>query len=65
MVIASVRHKTNIRCEEQTELVEIATKNQHLQFDEQLYEQVGGDAIGSPMGRIMATVVICLIEEKF
>ena len=65
MVIASVRHKTNIRCEEQTELVEIATKNQHFQFDGQLYEHVGCDAIGSPMGRFMATAVICLIVEKF
>ena len=65
MVISSVRHKTNIRCEELTELVEIGTKNQLFQFDGQLYEQFDGVAMVSPMGPIMATAVMCLIEEKF
>ena len=65
MVIASVRHKTNIRCEELTEFDEIATKNQLFQFDGQLYEQFDDVAMGSPMGTIMATAVMCLIEEKF
>ena len=65
MVIASVRHKTNIRCEELTERDEIATKNQLLQFDGHLYEQFDGVTMGSPMGPIMATAVMCLIEEKF
>ena len=65
MVIASIRHKTNIRCEEQTELVEIGAKNQLFQFDGQLYEQVDSVAMGSSMGPIMATAVMCLIEEKF
>ena len=65
MVIASVRHKTNIRCEELTEFDEIATKNQLFQFDGQLYEQFDDVAKGSPMGTIMATAVMCLIEEKF
>ena len=65
MVIASIRHKTNIRCEEQTELVEIGAKNQLFLFDGQLYKQVDGVAMGSSMGPIMATAVMCLIEEKF
>ena len=65
MVITSVRHKTNIRCEELSELIEIATKNQLFQFDGQLYEHFDGVAMGSPTGPIMATAVMCLIEEKF
>ena len=65
MLIGSVRHKSNIWSEELTELVEIATKNQLFQFDRKLYEQVDDVAMGSQMGLIMATAVMCLIEEMF
>ena len=63
MLIGSVRHKSNIWSEELTELVEIATKNQLFQFDRKLYEQVDDVPMGSRMGLIMATAVMCLIEE--
>ena len=65
MVIASVRHKTNIRCEVLTEFDEIATKNQLFQFDGHPYELFDCVAMGSPMGPIMATAIMCLIKEKF
>ena len=47
-----------------TELLRIATKDQLFQFDGQLYEQVDGVAMGSPLGPLMANVFLCSIEEK-
>ena len=46
------------------QLLEVATKNQLFQFDDKLYEQVDGVAIGSPMGLVMANVFLCSIDEK-
>ena len=45
-------------------LVEIATTNQLLQFNGQLYQQTDGVAIGSPLGPLMANVFMCHLEEK-
>ena len=47
-----------------TNLLEIATKNQLFQFEENLYEQVDGVAMGSPFGPLMANAFMCHIEEK-
>ena len=47
-----------------TTLLEIATSNQLFQFDGQLYEQIDGVAMGSPLGPLMANVVMCHLEEK-
>ena len=44
--------------------LEVATKNQLFQFDDKLYEQVDGVAIGSPMGPVMAYAFLCSIDEK-
>ena len=46
------------------ELLEIATKNQLFQFEGNLYEQVDGVAMGSPLGPLMANAFMCNIEEK-
>ena len=51
--------KTNL-----TELLEIATKNQLFQLEGNLYEQVDGVAMGSPLGPLMAKAFMCHIEEK-
>ena len=45
-------------------LLEIATTNQHFQFNGQLYEQVDGVAMGSPLGPLMANVFMCHLQEK-
>ncbi|KAL9951258.1 hypothetical protein ACROYT_G043894, partial [Oculina patagonica] len=47
-----------------TTLLEIATSNQLFQFNGQLYEQIDGVAMGSPLGPLMANVFMCHLEEK-
>ena len=49
--------------DELVKLLEIATTNQLFQFDDQLYEQTDGVAMGSPLGPLMANVFICHLEE--
>ena len=51
--------KTNL-----IELLEIATINQLFQLEGNLYEQVDGVAMGSPLGPLMAKEFMCHIEEK-
>ena len=45
------------------ELLNIATKNQLFQFEGNLYEQVDGVMMGSPLGPLMAKTLTCSIEE--
>ena len=52
--------KTDCRIQQ----LEVATKNQLFQFDDKLYEQVDGVAMGSPMGPVMAYAFLCSIDEK-
>ncbi|XP_078384145.1 uncharacterized protein LOC144666620 [Oculina patagonica] len=47
-----------------TTLLEIATSNQLFQFNGQLYEQIDGVAMGSPLGPLMANVFMCHLDEK-
>jgi len=46
------------------ELLEVATKYQLFQFEGNLYEQVDGVAMSSPLGPLMANALMCIIEEK-
>ena len=46
------------------ELLEVASKNQLFQFKGNLYEQVDGVAMGSPLEPLMANAFMCNIEEK-
>ncbi|XP_033123389.1 uncharacterized protein LOC117122019 [Anneissia japonica] len=44
-------------------LLNIATKDQLFQFQSNLYEQIDGVAMGSPLGPLMANAFMCNIEE--
>ena len=57
-------HNLNITKPDLTELLGIATKNQLFQFQGNLYEQVDGVAMGSPLGPLMANTFMCGIEEQ-
>ena len=46
------------------ELISVATKNQLFQFNGNLYEQVDGVAMGSPLGPLMANAFMCTVKEK-
>ena len=54
----------NITKTDLIELLEIATKKQLFQFEGNLYKQMGGVAMGSPLGPLMANAFMCNIEEK-
>ena len=47
-----------------TKLLEIATTNQLFPFNGQLYEQIDGVAMGSPLGPLMANVFLCHLEDN-
>ena len=46
------------------QLLELATKEQLLQFNGTLCQQMDGVVMGSPLGPPIANVFICCIEEK-
>ena len=54
----------NITKSDLIELLRIATKNQLFQFEGNLYEQVDGAAMGSPLGPLMAISFMCNIEKQ-
>jgi len=56
--------KLNISEADVIELLRVATKGQLFQFDGDLYEQIDGVAMGSPLGPLMANTFLCSIEEK-
>ena len=57
-------YNLNITKPDLIELLGIATKNQLFQFQGNLYEQVDGVAMGSPLGPLMANTFMCGIEEQ-
>ena len=54
----------NLQQDQLARLLEIATTNQLFQFNGQLYQQTDGVAMGSPLGPLMANVLMCHLEEK-
>ena len=57
-------HNLNICEGDLIELLTIATKDQLFQFNGNLYKQIDGVAMGSPLGPLMANTYMCSIEEK-
>ena len=47
-----------------SKILEISTKNQRFLFDGELYEQMDGVSIGSPLGPLMANTITSSSEEK-
>lgn len=59
----NLTHDLNISKTELAVLLTIATKDQLFQFDKQLYEQIDGVAMESPLGLLLANVFMCHIED--
>ena len=57
-------YNMNISKDDLTDLLSVATKNQLFQFNGNLYEQVDGVAMGSPLCPLMANAFMCSVEEK-
>ena len=49
---------------EYKELLSLATKNSHFIFDETLYKQIDGAAIGSPLGPTFANAILVYHEKN-
>ena len=57
-------HSLNITKSDLIELLRIATKHPLVQFEGNLYQQVDGVAMGSPLGPLMANTLMCKIEKQ-
>ncbi len=57
-------HGPQLKKEQLIELLEVAVKDQLFQFDGELYEQIDGVALGSPLGPLLANTFMCSLEEK-
>ena len=57
-------YELSLQKEQLARFLEIATTNQLFQFNGQLYEQVDGVAMGSPLGPLIANVFMCHLEDK-
>ena len=54
----------NIKESDLVTLLQFATKDQLFQFEGNLYQQIDGVAMGSPLGPLMANAFLCSLEEK-
>ena len=45
--------------------LELAVVDTHFIFDNNVYKQIDGMAMGSPLGPIFANIFMCFLEEKF
>ena len=59
----NTKYHLHLKRSELTTLLNLAVKNQLLQLYGQLYEQVNGVGMGSPLGPLMANVFMCSIEK--
>ena len=55
----NTKYHLHLKRSELTTLLNLAVKNQLFQLDGQLYEQVDGVGMGSPLGPLMANVFMC------
>ena len=47
------------------ELLELAIYDSHFLFNDKLYKQIDGCAMGSPLGPILANIFMCSLESEF
>ena len=56
-------YKLNLKKSDLETLLNLAVKHQLFQFDGNLYEQVDGVAMGSPLGPLLAKTFMCSLEK--
>ena len=55
---------TNIATQELKEMLILCTKNVHFTFNEEVYKQTDGIAMGSPLGPVLADAFMVEFENK-
>lgn len=55
--------QTNIKRSEMKELLLLCTKNVHFSFDNEIYQQCDGVAMGSPLGPVIAGIFMVELER--
>ena len=55
--------KTKLKREEMKKLLQICTKEMHFSFNDVIYRQVDGVAMGSPLGPVLANVFMVELEK--
>ena len=55
--------KTNIKCEHLKTSLNLCIKDVHFTFNDELYQQVDGVAMGSPLGPLFANIFMCKLEN--
>ena len=57
------RVKTKLKRGEMKKLLEICTKDMHFSFNSEIYRQVDGVAMGSPLGPVIANIFMVELEK--
>ena len=56
--------KTKLKRDELRKLLEICTKEMHFSFNGEIYKQVNGVAMGSPLGPVIANIFMAELEKQ-
>ena len=56
--------KTNLARKDLEKLLNLCTKEMHFSFNNQIYKQINGVAMGSPLGPVLANIFMVELEKK-